>query len=148
MGIPIAKTSHGLCFHITFIVIAACGMGAKGTLRSCLMRINEYMSYVIQLCYVLITSVVKTVYFNGNYQGIRYESHPPQQKQTKEKIPIAGMAFCPQGEKSAVCLCRGRSHTAPRAAGAARSAPTPRTAPTPNFSGCAALRAAEGEGSD
>lgn len=69
VGIPIAKSSHGLYFNITFIVIADCGMGVKGTLGSCLMRINEYMTYVIQLCYVLIISLVKTVYFNGNYQG-------------------------------------------------------------------------------
>lgn len=56
-------------FDITLIVIADCGMGVKGTLGGCLIRINEYMSNVIQLCYILILSLVKTVYFNGNYEG-------------------------------------------------------------------------------
>lgn len=69
VGIPIAKSSYGIYFDITFIVIADCGMGVTGTLRSCLIRINEYMSNVIAVRYVLIISLVKTVYFNGNYQG-------------------------------------------------------------------------------
>lgn len=58
MGIPIAKSSHGIHFDIIFIAIVNCRVGVKGTVGGYLIRINEYMSNVIQSSYVLINSLV------------------------------------------------------------------------------------------
>lgn len=70
MGIPVAKSSCDIYFDTAFIAIVDCGMGVNGTVRSCLIIINEYMTNVIQSCYVLINSLVKIISSTGNYHGI------------------------------------------------------------------------------